>query len=313
MAVPRDQPVPLGRCGVNAMMKLFSLWLLVLVALAFAGCKPHSATTTTPAVQRYPVRGVVQSVAPDQLHALIKHEAISNYMAAMTMNFTALDPQVLTGVVAGDLITFTLAITETNDWMENVQRWGQTNAYGLSGPPGWHVVEPELEVGDTLPDYELTDDNHQPVHFADFRGQAVAFTFFFTSCPLPDYCPRMNRNFAETRQLLATNAAAPTNWQLLSISFDYGFDSPAVLASYARLYRGADTNRWRFAVTSSNTLASLAPKVDLSVWREGGTWSHNVRTVVLDPAGKIFRQFDDNQWTPQQLAEAIRAAAAKHD
>jgi cytochrome oxidase Cu insertion factor (SCO1/SenC/PrrC family) len=100
---------------------------------------------------------------------------------------------------------------------------------------------------------------------------------------------------------------------LLSISFDYGFDSPAVLASYARLYRGADTNRWLFAVTSSNTLASLAPKVDLSVWREGGTWSHNVRTVVLDPAGKIFRQFDDNQWTPQQLAEAIRAAAAKHD
>jgi cytochrome oxidase Cu insertion factor (SCO1/SenC/PrrC family) len=37
--------------------------------------------------------------------------------------------------------------------------------------------------------------------------------------------------------------------------------------------------------------------------------SHNLRTVVLDPRGKIFRQLDGNQWTPQQLADAIREAA----
>ena len=285
----------------------------LLLLLALAGCKPHPALPAAPAVQRYPVRGVVQSVAPDQLHALIRHETITNYMAAMTMTFPARAPQVLAGVSAGDEITFTLAVTETNDWIENVQRVGKTNTLGLSGPPGWHVVEPELEVGDLLPDYELTGENNRPVHFTDFRGRAVAFTFFFTSCPLPDYCPRMNRNFAETRALLATNPAAPANWQLLSISFDSGFDSPAVLSSYARLYRGSETNRWLFAVASSNTLASLAPKVDLSIWREGGTWSHNMRTVVLDPAGKIFRQFDDNQWTPQELADALRAAAVKPD
>jgi cytochrome oxidase Cu insertion factor (SCO1/SenC/PrrC family) len=53
--------------------------------------------------------------------------------------------------------------------------------------------------------------------------------------------------------------------------------------------------------------------VDLSIWREGGTWSHNMRTVVLDPAGRIFRQFDDNLWTPRDLAEAIRTAAAKRE
>lgn len=310
----RGEPTPElrvkpGRFGSDVMMKLVYFGGLVLIAAFLAGCKPSTAASSAPGVQRYPVRGVVQSVAADQLHAQIKHEAISNYMAAMTMTFTARDPQVLAGVVAGDLVTFTLAVTETNDWIENVQRWGQTNVYGLSGPPGWHVVEPELEVGDTLPDYEFTDDNNRAVRFSDMRGQAVAFTFFFTSCPLPEFCPRMNRNFAEARTLLAADPSAPTNWQLLSISFDYGFDSPGVLASYARLYRGTNASHWQFAVASSNTLASLAPKVDLSVWRDGGTWSHNVRTVVLDPAGKIVRQFDDNQWTPQQLAEAIRAAA----
>ncbi len=70
----------------------------------------------------------------------------------------------------------------------------------------------------------------KPVRFSDFRGSAVAFTFFFTSCPLPEYCPRMNRNFSEARKLLAGDPSAPTNWELLSISFDSSFDTPQILA-----------------------------------------------------------------------------------
>jgi protein SCO1/2 len=287
--------------------------ICLALLLALTGCKPRSAASPAPTVKTYPARGVVQSVAPDQLHAMIRHETISNYMAAMTMNFSARDAGVLDGVSAGDEITFTLAVTETNDWIENVQRVGKTNAYGLSGPPGWHIEEPALEVGDALPDYEFTDENGRPARFSDFRGRAVAFMFFFTSCPLPDYCPRMNRNFAEARKLLVGNAAGPTNWEFLSISFDAGFDSPQILSGYARLYRSDNPDRWLFVVASTNTLAGLAPKVDLSIWREGGTFSHNMRTVVLDPAGRITRQFDDNQWTPQELAEAIRAAALKRD
>jgi cytochrome oxidase Cu insertion factor (SCO1/SenC/PrrC family) len=36
---------------------------------------------------------------------------------------------------------------------------------------------------------------------------------------------------------------------------------------------------------------------------------HNLRTVVVDPQGRIFRQFDGNQWTPRELADAILTAA----
>jgi protein SCO1 len=285
--------------------------LLSALLLAFVGCKPASSpppAQASAAPKMYAVRGVVQMISPNQRSATIKHEDIPGYMRAMTMEFTARDTNVLNGISAGDEISFTLAVTETDDWIENVQRVGKTNVYGLSGPPGWHIADPELAVGDLLPDYEFTDENGQPVRFSDFHGRAVAFTFFFTSCPLPEYCPRMNRNFQEVRSLLSTNNA-PTNWQLLSISFDSSFDTPQVLSGYSRFYRGDNTNRWLFAVASTNTLTSLAPKVDLSFWREGGSISHNLRTVVLDTNGKIFRQFDGNYWTPQDLAGAIRDAA----
>jgi protein SCO1/2 len=268
-----------------------------------APAPPVSAATN----QTYSVRGVVQEIPPDHRHATIKHEKIPGYMAAMTMDFSVRDTNALAGFAPGDEISFTLVVTADDDWIENLQRTGKSAA--VSGPPGWHAVEPELAVGDTLPDYEFTSETGRMVRLSDFCGRAVAFTFFFTSCPLPEFCPRMNKNLAEARKLLLTDSNAPANWQLLSISFDSTFDQPLILASYAGIYRGTNTDRWLFAVASSNTLASLAPKVDLNFWRANGSISHNLRTVVLDGNGKISKQFDGNDWTAQELADAIREAA----
>jgi protein SCO1/2 len=288
-------------------MKL-TLFLPCLL-LALAGCKPAAPAPAAGAPKTYPVRGIVQSVEPDQHRLTVKHEAIPGYMAAMTMPFTVRDTNELAGVAAGDDIAFTLAVTETDDWIEHLQRLGKTNTFGLSGPPGWHAVEPALAAGDPLPDYEFTGENGQPVRFSDFRGRAVAFTFFFTRCPLPEYCPRLNRHFQEARQILIAATNGPANWELLCISFDAEFDTPQMLSNYAKLYRGNDARNWLFAAAATNTLARLAPKVDLNYWHDGGSISHNLRTVVLDPNGKIFRQFDGNDWTPEQLADAVKAAA----
>ena len=287
-------------------MKLIIFLCTLLLAV---GCKretsapPISVATN----QTYSVRGVVQKISPDLRHATIKHEKISGYMDAMTMNFSAKDTNSLNNISVGDEITFTLVVTADDDWIENVQRTGKSVA--PTPAPTWRVVESELQVGDALPDYSFTSESGQPIRFSDFRGRAVAFTFFFTSCPLPEFCPRMNKNFLETRKILTNDTNAPANWQLLSISFDSSFDTPEILTGYGKFYRGENTDRWLFAVASTNTLASLAPKVDLNFWREAGSISHNLRTVVLDGAGKISKQFDGNDWTPEQLANAIRAAA----
>jgi protein SCO1/2 len=287
-------------------------WLLptLLALVLVVGCKPQTSTPSESAATNqttYSVRGVVQSIATDRRKASIKHEKIPGYMAAMTMDLSVKNTNEFNGISSGDEITFSLVVTEDDDWIENLKRTGKTEAVAL--PTDWHRVEPELGIGDTLPDYEFTGEDARTVKFSDFHGRAVAFTFFFTSCPLPEYCPRMNKNFAEARKILTADTNAPANWQFLSISFDSSFDTPQILSGYGNFYRGDSADRWLFAVASTNTLASLAPKVDLNFWRENGSITHNLRTVVLDGSGKIFKQFDGNDWTAQQLADAIRDAA----
>jgi protein SCO1/2 len=196
-------------------------------------------------------------------------------------------------------------VRENNDWIEDVHFVSHHVENVTSNVFVFHVASAELKVGDLLPDSEFTDENGNHIHLSDFRGRVLAFTFFFSRCPLPDFCPRMSKDFAETRQLLLHAPDAPTNWQFLSISFDPEFDQPSVLSSYADFFRGGSADRWLFAAAPTNTLAELSPRLDLIVMHEGVNISHNLRTVVLDPQGRIARQFDGNAWTSRELADAI--------
>ena len=283
-----------------------SLFLLVLAGFKLEAA-PDAGQT---GVKTYDARGVVRQIADDRRKVTIQHEAIAGYMPAMTMEFPVKDTNELKGISPSDEITFKLVVRENDDWIKDVHFIAHRIEDVTSNTFVFHYQSAELKPGDLLPDCGFTDENGDAVRLSDFRGNALAFTFFYSRCPLPDYCVRMSKNFSETRRLLQAMTNAPANWQLLSISFDPEFDTPKMLSSYADFYRGADTNRWLFAVASTNTLSGLAPRLDLMVMRDGnGIMSHNLRTVVLDPQGRIFRPLDGNQWTPQQLADAILQAA----
>jgi protein SCO1/2 len=263
-----------------------------------------------PDARSYAAQGVVVQIAPDRSSVTIHHQSILGYMMEMTMDFSVESTNELNGISPGDKVSFTLVVAEKDDWVENIHRVGRAAETTTNALPMLHAMDLELKPGDVLPDYGLTAEDGKQIHFADFRGKVLAFTFFYSRCPLPDYCPRMSNNFFETRKLILAAADAPTNWQFLSISFDPDFDTPEVLSNYGSVYRGDDADRWLFASASAKTLAHLAPSLDLMIMRDNGNiMEHGLRTVVLDAQGRIFRQLDGNKWKPQELADAILEAA----
>ena len=286
-------------------------FFLIILSVAIASFKieaaPDAGQTGT---KSYDARGVVRQIAPDRRKVTIQHEAIAGFMPAMTMEFNVKDTNELIGISPSDEITFKLVVGENDSWVEGIHFVAHRVENVTNNTFTFHFRSFELKPGDLLPDCEFMSENGGKIHFSDFRGKALAFTFFYSRCPLPDYCQRMNKYFSEARKLLMTTPDAPSNWQLLSISFDPGFDNSEMLSSYASIYRGEDTNRWLFVAATTNALAHLAPQLDLMIMRDGNNIvSHNLRTVVLDPHGRIFRQLDGNQWTPQELADAIQQAA----
>lgn len=272
-----------------------------------------SPSVATNAVRSFSARGVVMELPPGGDTVVVRHEAIPGFMPKMTMTFNVRGADALRGLTPGDAITFRVKATEEESWIEEIKRG---SAAGLdqstnAGPSAPALLRAgQVKVGEVLPDAPLLTEAGDTIHLSDFRGRALALTFIFTRCPLPDFCPRMNRNFDRARDLLLRQAAGPTNWQFLSISFDSEFDRGEVLQRYAQGYRGAQSDRWLFAVASADVLGALGPEVGFRFSQEGGSFVHNLRTVVLDPQRRVYRQFEGNQWKAAELAQALTEAAA---
>jgi protein SCO1/2 len=252
---------------------------------------------------------VVEQVIAKERRITIHHKEIPNFMPEMTMDFNVRDANQLEGVSPGAEVTFRLLVLQNDAWIENIRCVGHTTPILTNQTSQVLSNVPKLKTGDRWPDGDLLAEDGRRIHFSDFRGRTLALSFFFIRCPLPDYCPLMNRNFAEARKLFQSSPSIHTNYVFLSVSFDPDFDVPEKLASYAALFREGGSEQWLFAAVSPETLVRLPRRLGFSLKRQGASISHNLRTVVLDPQGRFFRQLDGNNWTPQELVEAMKEAS----
>jgi protein SCO1 len=252
------------------------------------------------------VRGVVKEIK-DTNTVSIAHEEIPGYMVAMTMDFDVQNTNELAGLAPNDQVTFSMVVTSDDGWIENIRKIG-----AAAGParPAMRVVRDveELKIGDKMPDYTFTNSLGQKISLSDFNGQAYAFTFIFTRCPFPTFCPRMNMNFAAAYKQLSEMPNAPTNWHLISISFDPDFDTPARLAQYSSSYQ-PDPKKWSWVTGAMIDIDAIAEQVGLVFSYEKGTFNHNLRTVVVDKNGIIRQNFRGNEWKPVDLVNEIVAGA----
>jgi len=287
------------------------LFGLVCLAALLAGCNRKGSQPAVP-TQVFDVKGVIKELEPDGKTAVIQHEAIPGYMQAMTMPFEVRDTNLLRGLKAGDAISFKLAVTPTEGWIADLTKLDSPAPESAPQAPPQpatnfsRALEP-LEPGDKLPDYHFTNELEEAVSLSQFKGQVLAFTFFFTSCPFPEFCPRMTSNFAQAEKQLETMTNAPAKWHLLSISFDPAHDTPQRLATYA-LGADYDKSHWSFLTGEENQIGGLAEQIGENYWHEGGSIGHNLRTVVVDPSGHIRKIIGGSKWSVSDLVEDMVAA-----
>jgi protein SCO1/2 len=283
--------------------------LIYGTALTFlvAGCSRSSSE------REYTLQGQVISVATDRKAATIKHEEIKGFMAAMTMSYQVRDAVEFEGLKPGDLITSTLVIISNGANLKDVKRVGEapleqvaTNTLAAPASSGFELLKP----GEAVPDVAFVDQDGRPRQFAAFKGAIVLMTFIYTKCPMPTFCPMMDRNFAAVQARLKSSPGLK-NVQLVSVSFDPATDTPAVLKKHAATL-GADPSRWTFLTGDRDDIDRFAARFGIAITREMDdptNITHNLRTAIVDAKGALVKAYTGNEWTADQAIADLTAVA----
>lgn len=253
--------------------------------------------------REYTLQGQVLAVQPEQKQAIIRHEEIQGFMAAMTMPYSVQDMNELAGIKAGDLINARLVVLPTAAYIEQVKKVGEAPLELPQGqaPPAAAGFE-LIKTGAPVPNQTFVDQDGRTFSLADLRGDAVIVTFMYTNCPMPTMCPVMDRNFAKIQaRLKEQNNLLKAH--LLSVSFDPQIDTPAVLKKHAQGL-AADPQLWTFATGDRDQIDKWAAGFGVSISRatdDPRDITHNLRTALLDRQGNLVQIYSGNDWTPSTL------------
>jgi protein SCO1 len=276
---------------------------VLIVAVAVTACSRTAPT------KQYQLTGQILEVKPDSNEVLVKHENIPGFMPAMTMPYKVEDAKVLAGKQPGDLITATLVVSETEAHLSKIDKTGHAAIENASGPA---ITDSQiLKAGEPVPDTKLVDENNAPRPLTSLKGHRVALTFMYTSCPQPDFCPLMDRNFAAVQNEIKTTPAL-ADVRLISVSFDPAHDTPAILKTHAKALQ-ADPAVWHFVTASSNDTKGFAAKFGVIAEpsdESPAILTHNLSTAVIDADGRLVKIRSGNMWTPADLIADLKAAPA---
>ncbi|MDT7604611.1 MAG: hypothetical protein QOF61_2608 [Acidobacteriota bacterium] len=252
------------------------------------------------------MRGTIVSFNKEQQQVVISHKEIPGLMEAMTMPYALREPSAYDVMKIGDTISATLVVDGDRTWIENsviTHTESDTAAATSTSQP----TEPEQ--GAEVPDFTLTNQDGKKIKLSDYRGRALALTFIYTRCPLPDFCTLMSNNFAEINRALGESPEPARKAHLLSVSIDPAYDTPKVLRSYGAAHTGNFTDekfeRWEFASGEPAEVRRMASFFGLIYDEQGDQIVHSLRTAIITPDGKLYKLYRGNEWKAADILSDI--------
>jgi protein SCO1/2 len=295
---------PSGRTGETCYSdRMRRLFCAVIVAALATACGRRE-----PPPREFEIVGQIQAAAGARDTVTIAHEDIQGFMPGMTMTFKVKDPSVLSGTEPGDLVKGTLVVGEVEVHISKLAKTGHQDLKQSAPPADGAAI---LQPGDAVKVGVLLDQDGATRRISDWRGHRVALTFVYTRCPLPEFCPLMNKQFAAVQKTLKGNAALK-DVHLLTMSLDPEFDTPQVLKPYAA-GAGADPAVWTFLTASPEEAARFSEQFGLIVERDPSSAvqiTHNLRTAIIGADGRLAAMHTGNHWTPDELVADLTASPA---
>ena len=279
--------------------------LILFAALAGFACRAPA-----PAPRTFELKGQILAIDQARQEITVSHADIPGFMPAMTMPYKVRDANLLKGRTPGELISATLVVEESDAYLQSIRHEGV--AALPDERPAARAMD-LLGVGEAVGDGELVDQGGARRSLGDWRGQVLAVTFVYTRCPLPNFCPLIDRHFAAVQEQVRSSSDLHGRVHLVSVTLDPEYDTPAVLLRHAGQLK-ADPAVWSLLTGSREQIDAFASQFGVSVVREHAQPSelvHNLRTAVIDGNGRLVTMLSGGEWEPSALMAEIRNARGR--
>lgn len=264
------------------------------------------------AVTKYSARGLVLKVDTTHQTFVVSCESIPGYMDAMVMPYPVRDSKEMKELVPGAIIDFTLVVEKRTAYAENlhvrkyqsVEQDPETTRRlnlleGAFGSP----ARKALEVGQTVPDFVLTDQERRLVALSQFSGKVVLINFIYTRCALPNFCMRISNNFGILQRRF--KARMGKDLIFLTVTFDPVHDTPEAMAHYAKIWK-ADPETWRFLTGETAEIARVTGWFGVDFYPDEGLMDHSLHTAIIDPGRKLVVNLEGNEYSANQLGDLLQ-------
>ncbi len=286
-----------------------------LALLSAAGCSRSggtnaSAAAAVPEEKRYPLTGEVISADIARKVLVVQHDEIKGLMPAMTMEF-AVSATDAAAAKPGQRIRAEVIPSDKGAWhLEKIWPDDKSAAATIAAQAGALRQDTLIrgngayrEVGEKIPDFALYDQEGRVVQSVRFHGKQIMLNFIFSRCPVATMCPASTLKMMATQKL--AREAGVKNLELVSITLDPAYDSPAVLKEYAAV-RGIDTANFSFLTGPDSAIKDLLTQFGIIAEFDGNLLKHTLSTLLIDENGRIIHRADGSVWEPADFVAKMK-------
>ena len=263
--------------------------------------------TSCSSKKEYDVTGVILDKFPERNELSIHHDEIPGFMMAMTMNFKLANQLTTDNFEIGDSVHFKLFIKDHSVYSDNFKVIDNVTINHYQNEDEYWMDDDEyspIRVGEQFTDVTFLDYDNKEVQLSDFKDDFILITFIFSRCPIPNMCPAL----IHKQRYIADTFNNVDNFKLLTISFDYLYDTPEVLKKKYELL-ASGKNNWIFLSSYNhiNDLYILTKQSMFSFWGvQKNDIGHNMRTILIGPDLKFLKYYDGDEWLARDAIEDIK-------
>ena len=188
---------------------------------------------------------------------------------------------------------------------------GRTEDYDYDIPePGSY----QLPVLQNASDGTVVAPDGKPVQLRELLdGRIAILSFIYTRCSDPRACMRASGVLSQLQQLSREDKSVASQLQLITLSFDPGYDTPEVMERYGRVFSRQDGGAdWLFLTTRNDDelkplLTAYGQRVDKRT-KPGlaGPFQHTLRVYLIDSQKRIRNIYGYGLLDPRLVLADIR-------